>query len=130
MPGLAKYKDAACAFLIATLALVALKAGFFNLVIKSASPVKEIAIDKLSQFLHIVPVIVIMTLITGKNLGVIFLQTGKFKQGLIFGLISFGIFAVIGYFIAANTSDFVRSLIKAVPWLLLFVFANATMEEL
>lgn len=130
MPALAEYKDAIYAFLIATLALVVLKAGFFNLPIKSASPVKEVAIDKLSQLLHIVPVILMMTLLARKDLGEIFIQTGRFKQGLIFGLISFAAFAVIGYFIAAGTSDFVRSLIKAIPWVLLFVFANAIMEEL
>jgi len=127
---LAEYKNAAYAFLIATLALVVLKTGFFNLQMKSISPVKELAIDKLSQFLHIVPVIILMTFLSRKNLGYIFIQAGRFKQGLIFGLISFAAFAVIGYFIAAGTSDFVRSLIKALPWVLLFVFANATMEEL
>jgi membrane protease YdiL (CAAX protease family) len=130
IPALKEYKDAAFAFLIATLALVVLKAGWFNIVVESATPIKEIALDKLSQFLHIVPVILILTLVSGKNLGEIFLQAGKFKQGLTFGLISFVIFAIIGYFIAANTSDFARSLIKAAPWILLFVFANATMEEL
>lgn len=129
-PTLSEYQDAAYAFLIATLALVALRAGFLNLPAKSASPVKEIAIDKLSQFLHIVPVILVMTLLAGRSLGEIFLQTGQLKQGLIFGLISFAAFAVIGYFVAAGTSDLVRSLTKAVPWVLLFVLANATMEEL
>jgi membrane protease YdiL (CAAX protease family) len=130
VPALSEYKDAAYAFLIATLALVALRTGFLNLPMKPVSPVKEIAIDKVSQFLHIVPVILVMTLLGGKNLGQIFLQTGRLKQGLIFGLLSFAVFAVIGYFIAAGTSDFVRSLIKAAPWVLLFVLANAVMEEL
>lgn len=127
---LAGYKGAAYAFMTATLALVALKAGFFNLPMSAASPVKEIAIDKLSQFLHIVPVILLMTLLERKKLGDIFLQAGRLKQGLIFGLVSFVIFAAIGYFIAAGTSDFVPSLIKALPWLLLFILANSTMEEL
>ena len=130
IPVLAEYKNAAYAFLIAALALVVLKAGFFNLPMKSMSPVKELAIDKLSQFLHIVPVIIVMNILSRKNLGEIFLQTGHFKPGLVFGLISFAAFAVIGYFIAAGTSDFVRSLIKALPWVLLFVFANSIMEEL
>lgn len=130
VPALAGYKGAAFAFLTATLALVVLKAGFFNLPARAASPVKEIALDKLSQFLHIVPVILLMTLLERKKMADIFLQTGRLKQGLVFGLVSFAIFAVIGYLIAAGTSDFVRLLVKSAPWLLLFILANSTMEEL
>ncbi|MFN2144607.1 MAG: CPBP family intramembrane glutamic endopeptidase [Anaerolineales bacterium] len=130
IPAIAEYKEAAYAFLTASLALVILKAGFFNLPGISGSSMKAIGLDKLSQFLHIVPVILVMTLLARKDMGEIFLQTGQLKQGLIFGLISFAVFAVIGYFIATGTSDFVPKLIKAVPWLLLFIFANATMEEL
>jgi membrane protease YdiL (CAAX protease family) len=132
VPALAKYKDAAYAFLIASIALVVLRAGLLNIPFNSGSPAKEIALDKLSQFLHIVPVILVMTWLARKNLGDIFIQTGRLKQGLAFGLISFAVFAIISYFIAAgtSTSDFVRSLIKAIPWVLLFVFANAIMEEL
>ena len=130
IPALAKYKDTTYAFLIAALTMVVLKAGFFNLPIDSISPVKEIALDKLSQFLHIVSVILVMTLLAGKKLGEIFLQPGRFKQGLVFGLVSFTGFAVIGYFLIAGTSNYVNMLIKSIPWLLLFVFANAIMEEL
>ena len=130
VPSLAEYKAAAYAFLIASLALVVLKAGWFNLPGIEGSSIKAVALDKLSQFLAIVPVILVMTLLARRNLGEIFLQAGKLRQGLIFGLISFAIFAVIAYFIAAGTSDFVPLLIKGFPWLLLFVFANSIMEEL
>ncbi|MBN2045387.1 MAG: CPBP family intramembrane metalloprotease [Anaerolineales bacterium] len=129
VPALSGYQAAAYAFLIASLALVVLKTGIFNLP-ESGSVSRRIALDKLSQFLHIVPVIVVMTLLSRKKLGEIFIQKGKLRQGLIFGLVSFIFFAMISFFIAASTSDLVKSLIVAAPWLLIFVFANATMEEL
>jgi membrane protease YdiL (CAAX protease family) len=130
VPALNAYRDGAYAFLIASLALVVLKAGWFNLPGIEGSSIKAVALDKLSQFLHIVPVILIMTLLARKRLGEIFIQAGHLKQGLIVGLISFAVFAVIGYFIAAKTSNFVSALIKGLPWLLMFIFANSIMEEL
>ena len=129
-PSLARFSPAAYAFLIASFALVVLKAGFFNLPLKAGNPLQEIAIDKASQFLHIVPVILVMTLLARQNLGSIFLQTGRLKQGLLFGLISFAGFATLTYLLNSSNPDFLRLLIQQLPWLLLFVCANSIMEEL
>ena len=129
VPALSRFRTAAYAFLIASVALVVLKAGFFNLTIKTANQLQEIALDKASQFLHIVPVILLMTLLARKNLGSIFLQTGRLKQGLIFGMISFILFAVLSYLINRGNSEFLQLVIKNIPWLLLFVLANSVMEE-
>lgn len=129
VPSLSRFVPAAYAFLIASVALVVLKAGFFNLSIKAANQLQEIAIDKASQFLHIVPVILLMTLLARKDLGSIFLQTGQLKQGLTFGMISFISFAVLSYLINRGNADFLQLVFKNIPWLLLFVLANSIMEE-
>jgi membrane protease YdiL (CAAX protease family) len=130
VPSLSRFSPASYSFLIASIALVVLKAGFFNLPIKAGNPLQEIAIDKLSQFLHVVPVILLMTLLARQELGSIFLQAGRLKQGLLFGMISFVGFAAFSYLINRSNSEFLRLLIKGLPWLLLFVFANSIMEEL
>ncbi len=130
VPSLSRFSPASYAFLIVSISLVVLKAGFFNLPIKTVNPLQEIAVDKLSQFLHVVPVILVMTLLARQNLGSIFLQTGNLKQGLIFGLVSFVGFAAFSYLINISNSEFLRLLIKGLPWLLLFVFSNSIMEEL
>jgi membrane protease YdiL (CAAX protease family) len=129
-PSLSRFSPAAYSFFIAATALVVLKAGFFNLPDKTTNPLQEIAFDKLSQFLHIVPVILVLTLLTRNDLGSIFIQAGRLKQGLIFGLVSFFVFAVISYLINSSNPDFLPLLVKGLPWILLFVFANAIMEEL
>ena len=129
VPSLSRFGPAAYAFLIASVALVVLKAGFFNLPIKATNELQEIAIDKTSQFLHIVPVILLMTLLARKNLGEIFLQTGQLKQGLIFGIISFIGFAALSYLINHGNPEFMQLVIKNILWLLLFVLANSIMEE-
>jgi len=71
-----------------------------------------------------------LTLIAKDDLKSIFIGKGRLKQGLAFGLVSFAGFAVIALAMQSNSSDFFSSLPVAIPWLLLFVFANAIMEEL
>lgn len=130
IPSLSRFGPAAYAFLVASVALVVLKAGFFNLPFKGANPLQEIALDKASQFLHIVPVILLMTLLVRQTPGSIFLQTGKLKQGLTFGVVSFIIFAAISYLINRSNPDFLRLAIRSLPWVMLFVLTNSIMEEL
>ena len=103
---------------------------------------QSIAIDKLSQSIPIVLAIVLLTILAGGTPGSIFLKKGNFKQGLRFGFISFGVFAVIFVVIAilqSKTSSSegmmasgvsLNTIVSAIPWILAFVFANAFMEEL
>ena len=130
IPSLTRFGPAAYAFLTASVALVVLKAGVFNLPIKAANELQEIAIDKASQFLHIVPVILVMTLLARQTPGSIFLQTGRLRQGLVFGIVSFISFAALSLLINRGHSEFLQLVIKNIPWLLLFVLANSIMEEL
>ncbi len=100
------------------------------------------AIDKLSQSITIVVPILLLTLLFGDSLGSLFLKKGNLKQGLRFGLISFAVAAVIFAFIAvlqanapvsqglAATGVSLKVLVDAIPWILVFIFANSFMEEL
>jgi uncharacterized protein len=108
----------------------------------SGSQMQELAIDKLSQAIPIVLAIILLTLLVGDDLGSIFLQRGNLRQGLKFGLISFGIFTVIFIAIAILQSGAPSSqgmtasgvsldtIVAAIPWVLVFIFANGFMEEL
>jgi membrane protease YdiL (CAAX protease family) len=101
-----------------------------------------LAIDKLSQAIPIVLSIILLTLLSGNDLGSIFLKKGNLRQGLQFGFISFGIFTVIFIVIAVLQSGSpsskgltasgvsIDTILSAVPWILIFVFTNSFMEEL
>lgn len=119
------------ALFTASVALVFLRLGPLNLPSDPTNLVRDLALDKLSQFLHIVPVLVGLTLLAGGDLPSIYIRRGALKPGLTFGLISFVVFAVVGIVIQAGSAGaFIPKLLPALPWVLLFVFANATMEEL
>jgi len=110
--------------------------------IPSTSLAQGYAIDKVSQAIPIVLAIILLTLLAGDDLGSIFLKKGNLKQGLLFGFISFGVFAVIFTVIAVLQSNApttgglfasgvsLETLTTAMPWMLIFVFVNGFMEEL
>jgi len=129
-PKLSVYSPAAYALFIASAATLFLGTGILNLHVRRVPPIKFLAADKFSQFLHVVPVILVLTLIAGNDLRSIFIKRGNLKRGLTFGLISFVGFGALGIITQWNSKELFTSLPSALPWLLLFVFANATMEEL
>jgi membrane protease YdiL (CAAX protease family) len=129
-PSLSIYSPAAYALFISSVATLFLSTGLLNLHNSTMPPLKNLALDKFSQFLHVVPVILVFTLLGKADLKSIFISTGKLKRGLTFGLVSFVSFAVIGIVIGFQSKDYFSSLGTAVPLLLLFVFSNAFMEEL
>jgi len=108
----------------------------------TGNDMRFLAIDKLSQALPIIVAIILLTLWSGDDLGSLFLKKGNFRQGLEFGLISFAIFIVIFIVIvvlqanAPTTQGLTASgvnlstIVTAIPWILLFCFANSLMEEL
>jgi hypothetical protein len=101
-----------------------------------------LAIEKLAEALPVVLTIILLTKAAGNNLGSIFLKRGNLRWGLTFGLISFGvfaaIFAVIGVLQAGAPSSEglfaggvpLATLVAALPWILLWAFANSLLEEL
>jgi len=129
-PTYAEYWRVAYAFFVASAALLFLSTGVFNLQNSAMPPMKDLAMDKFSQFLHIVPVIVILTLLSGAKLDSIFISLGNLKRGLLFGIISFAGFAGLFLLLGMQTSEYFSSIKKAIPLILLFIFSNAIMEEL
>jgi len=127
---LAIYQPAAYALFVASTALLFLSTGILNLYISVLPPLRNLALDKFSQFLHVVPVIIGFTLLAGGDLKSIFIRRGNLKRGLVFGLASFGGFTLIAILLGVQSSGFFTNLWKAIPLLLLFIFSNAIMEEL
>jgi membrane protease YdiL (CAAX protease family) len=91
------------------------------------------ALQKLSEWIIIASVIVTLTLAAGGNLSSIYLQKGNLKLGLIIGSISIFIFAAGAIPMAAlfnAPSLSLSGILPWLPWLLVFVFTNGTLEEL
>ncbi len=92
------------------------------------------ALVKLNECVIIVGAVVVLTRLSGGSLGSIYLQKGNLKLGLIIGLVAFGV-AALGslpmatlMFQAGNLT--LARVIPWLPWVLIFVIANATQEEL
>jgi membrane protease YdiL (CAAX protease family) len=91
------------------------------------------AYAKLNECFVVVCVIVTFTLASGGSLGSIFIQKGDLKLGLIIGLTAFFIFAAGAIPMASlfNAQDLsLARIIPWIPWILIFVLANGTLEEL
>jgi len=91
------------------------------------------ALPKLNEFFVIASVIVTYTLLSGDNLGSIYIQKGNLKLGLIIGSICFFIFAagaipMASLFNAHNLN--LTRIIPWIPWILIYVLANGAMEEI
>ncbi len=108
----------------------------------ASSQAQFYAIDKLSQCITTVVPVLLLTLLMGEGLGSIFLKKGDLRQGLRFGLISFAVCTAIFIGIAMLQSNApasqgltatgvsLETLLAAIPWILVFIFANSFMEEL
>ncbi len=92
------------------------------------------ALLKLNECIVVVSVIVIFTRLSGGSLSSIYIQKGNLKLGLIIGLSTF-LLAAAGSIPMANSLfkgqelEFSR-IIPWIPWILIFVLANASMEEI
>ncbi len=127
---LRQYRPVAYAFFIATIANLSATLGPFNFIIQKDTALQNIVTDKLAQFLAIVLPILILTKVAGNDFGSIFLKRGNLRRGLIFGSASFVFFAVVAIVQALGANITIEMLIPAIPGFLVFVFANAFMEEL
>jgi membrane protease YdiL (CAAX protease family) len=91
------------------------------------------ALPKLNELFVVASVIVIFTFLSDGKLGSIYIQKGNLKMGLSVGLIGFFFFAVSAIPMASlfNAQDLSLSrILPWIPWILIYVFANAAMEEL
>jgi len=127
---LSRYAPAACSLFIASAALLFMSTGIVNIRARAAGPLDELVLDKLSQFLHVVPVIIALTLATKTKLKSIFVARGGLRAGLLFGGISFLGFAIVAYVMQAGSGGLPQLSARTALLVLLFVFLNAIMEEL
>lgn len=109
---------------------------------RTVSTAQTLAVDKLSQAIPVVLAILLLTLVMRNNFRTLFLAKGDLRRGLRFGLIAFGIcvaiFAVIAVLQAGAPSSQglfatgvpLTTMVAALPWILVWAFANSFMEEL
>jgi membrane protease YdiL (CAAX protease family) len=94
--------------------------------------VETIALEKaLTALLTIAP-IVAFTLLSGGDLGSIYLKGGKLGMGLLVGLALFALFAVASPMLAASifgAQGVDLRVIGWAPWILVFVLSNGLLEE-
>jgi membrane protease YdiL (CAAX protease family) len=92
------------------------------------------ALQKLNQCFIVVSVVVGLSLLSGGTLGSIYIQKGRLKLGLIIGLVTFGLAAlgstVMAVFLFKGQNLTAERILIWLPWLLIFVLANAAQEEL
>ncbi len=93
-----------------------------------------IALLKLNEFFVVASTIIAITLLSGGSLGSIYIQKGNLKVGLLVGGVAFCLAAAGSTWMAGSlfkgqnlTLD---RIIAWLPWVLIFVLANATQEEL
>ena len=79
--------------------------------------------------LVVIPVIVVAQL-GGLSPASLYLRRGKLRAWLIVGLVTFAVFAGIFLLQTSDQGLTARQLLVLAPWALVFVFANAFMEEL
>jgi membrane protease YdiL (CAAX protease family) len=91
------------------------------------------AAQKLNEAVIVISLILLLNKTTGGRLNAIYIQKGNLKLGLIIGTIVFLLAAAGSIPMAAlfKARDLTLSRIMPwIPWLLIYVFANASMEEL
>ena len=104
-----------------------------HLAVDTATPAGR-AMLKLNEGAVVFGVVIIGTLLSGQGLRSLYLQRGKLSLGLTIGLAAFAI-AIAGAFPVAESLFGARDLTPArvlpwLPWLLIYVLANAALEEL
>lgn len=133
---LAKYWQISFAFFIASFTLVftqifgglsEMLLGWLNLTTMTS---QGIAVAKVSEVVMIVIPIIVLTKLSGGDLGSLFLRRGNLKWGLGIGtLVMFNFAASVFLFFAARYTG-IDKLGAALLWGLVFSFANGLMEEL
>jgi membrane protease YdiL (CAAX protease family) len=92
------------------------------------------ALMKAKTGVLIVGTTLLLTRASGASMGSIYVQKGNLRQGLMIGLIAFGAAAVASiplarFMFGGNDLNLAR-ILPWIPWLLIFVLANAANEEL
>jgi membrane protease YdiL (CAAX protease family) len=130
---LAVYGRIAYAFFCASAANLAVAlcvARLSRLFKLSDDSIKGMALDKLFEATAIAGTLVALTLVAGIDLGAVFLQPGKLGLGLTIGGLGFVAFAVVAFLQLRSFHLGWKTLASLAPWILVFCFSNALMEEL
>lgn len=127
---LQQYYPPTYALFMAAAAMLFLTIGPFNIGVNSSNQMLNLSLDKLFQFIHVVPILLILWRITGDSRDAIFLQTRNTKKGLVFGITFFLIFLLVAALTYFSGGPNTRFLLTQSPWILLFIFSNAMMEEI
>ena len=129
-PSLAHYAPPVYALFVAAAANLALVIGPLNRFLSATEPYRQMTQDKVIQFLTVVPVLVLLSWVAGRDLGWIYVQRGRPRRWLPFGLVSFAVCAGVMTWMVLSSGMSVNDLLAAAPWIMTFVVANAIMEEL
>ncbi len=95
--------------------------------------VESIAFEKLAAALLIITPILALTKLSGDNLDSIYVKKGNIRPGLLVGIATFAFFAISAVptatyvFGAQNLNS--NIFFVCAPWILVFVFSNAFLEE-
>ena len=128
-----KYWRLALSFFVASASLLfawflsGLPMDWLNLSLNTPS---GIAVAKFSEGFFVVIGIIIITLLSGADLGSIYLKRGNLKIGLSVGIISFVALTVFAVLQATDQGITLEQIIRVAPWILVFIFGNAIEEEL
>jgi membrane protease YdiL (CAAX protease family) len=129
--GLESYATCSHALFVAAMAMLIMVIGPFNwLVTAEDESVLQAVQDKLAQFLAVVPVILVLTWAAHRPWGTIYLQKGRPKRWLTFGLSWFVVSAIVVTVLALASGIDPGTLLSAAPLILVFAALNAVMEEL
>ena len=92
--------------------------------------VSGIALAKLVDSVLVVIPVILVAQLGGLSPASLYLRRGKLRAWLIVGLVTFAVFAGIFLLQTADQGLTAGQLLVLAPWALVFVFANAFMEEL
>jgi membrane protease YdiL (CAAX protease family) len=96
----------------------------------SIDSVAGVAFAKLFDTLPIVVTVLVVAHIGGLRPADLFIRKGRVKAWLIVGLVTFAVFTVVFLLQSSGEGIGTGRLIAYAPWTLIFIFANAFMEEL
>ena len=96
----------------------------------SVTTVRGVAVAKLGEALPIALSILVVHFAAGGDTNGLFLRTGNLKLGLTAGVLGFAAFAGIGALQAMGSGLSWPAVAAALPWIAIFIFSNAFMEEL
>lgn len=130
---LRQYKDLSTSFFAISIGV--LLAQFFgNIPVKllgyPVTTVQGVAMAKFGEALLIVLPILVLHFATGGDRSGLFLGGGNRKLALGTGILGFAAFAGIGYLQTRDTGLSWNVVATSLPWILIFIFSNAFLEEL